>query len=167
MRKLLVLVVLVGWMLLIQSPAYAWHRFYSISILTNSRGSLLILTTDCEGSKTLKLTSKSLPGGTIVRPMPGSSTKPAVQQLTIRTRLGRGSTATFKAWCGSEPVSAGKPNSKVAAISVRLAAATAGMSAGASALPDTGRPTRPWLMLGLTLVLTGGLLVAAGRRGPA
>jgi hypothetical protein len=167
MRRALVPLVLVGSILLVQSPAHAYHRFYRISLASKGDTLLMSVVTDCENGKKLTISSPSL-RHSVTRTVPRRTFLPSgrragTSRMTITTKLvGGSSAAKFTATCADHPLcpSAIKPCPE------RLKSQSAAMTLEVpdSLLPWTGTSTLPWLTLGLCLVLMGSLLLALGRR---
>jgi hypothetical protein len=175
MRKLLVPVVLIGSILLVQSPAYAWHRFYLLSL--DSAGEKLVVSvkTNCEGN-TLKITSPAL-ATPITKKIPSQpSRSPRVSNYTF-TRTVAGAAprkATFTASCGRDSLcptridaDAECPRRLRRMVPKLLPKQLFDPSLSPSELPFNGVPTARWLTIGFGLLLAGGLLLALGRRREA
>lgn len=173
MRRLLVPLVLVGSILLVQSPAHAYHRFYLISPL-RSKGEDVRITVDtnCEEGKRFTIRSAAL-GFSASRRVPRARFGPRkdIARLTFAAQVaGKSSTAkaTFTATCNSHPLCPVKkercPEDLKSKGALLLLPQELVDPADPSELPSTGVSTPRWLVLGLCLLLAGGLLLAFARR---
>ena len=171
MRKLLVPVVLVGSILLVQSPAYAWHRFYMLTLSEKNNRLVLEVDSNCEGA-TLTITSPAL-AAPITKKIPshtGKGRPPTLKHRFTSSLNNKASPqAMFSATCGRrhplcpERLKRGEcPNHRLSVkknLPVKLLETSRRRE-----LPFGGVPTVRWLTIGLGLLLAGGLLLALGRR---
>jgi hypothetical protein len=175
MRRLLVPLVLVGSILLVQSPAHAYHRFYQISSPLKSIGDNLRITVDtnCKKGQKFALRSDSL-GFFASRPVPPAprfGPRAGISRLKLTGPIAAKSAtdkATFTATCNGHHLCPEKKDPCPNAIKSRSAQLLLPQElVEPSELSSTGTSTLRLLTLGLCLVLAGGLLIALGRRRKA
>jgi hypothetical protein len=153
MRKALVLMALTCWVLIVQAPAPAWayHRFYLVHVVQVDDELTYSVETNCpkESKLEVKLSSPSIETGTDTDTVSKGRPKADVD-FTAELRHPSGS-VTFEAYCDEHPMSVGKAYSGQTELTLPLS------------LAGTGMPDARWLVLGLCLTLTGGLLIWLGR----
>jgi hypothetical protein len=168
-RVLVILLILASSVLLLQAPAFAFHRFYSVDLISIGGSGTFSVTTDCpagsqfvlksavfnvapaadRGSVKLKVPS----AGKIARKTAGSDKTAGHDifkfQFTTEKLSSRAhGSATFTATCKGHPLRVGEPYSNPKA---------------EQTLALTGVPALLLFALGLGLVLTGGAFLAIGR----
>jgi hypothetical protein len=166
-RVLVVLLILVSSVLLLQAPAFAFHRFYSVDLISKGGSGTFSVTTDCPADSEFLLTSAAFNvgpaagrGSVKLKVPPGSKTDKIAHEndkdvpifkfqfTTEKLSSQAHGKATFTATCDGHPLRAGeKPYSTNPTQTLAL----------------TGVPALPLFALGLGLVLAGGALVAFGR----
>jgi len=163
-RVLVVLLVLVSSVLLLQAPAFGFHRYFQVHSVSTGDSGTLSIETDCPANSQFVLKSAQfnlgsqrgsetfrVPTGHAIGTTAAGDKISRFQFRTEKLSSQATGTATFSATCDGDPLRAGKAYSKP--------------PKSMQTLPLTGVPALPLLALGLGLVLAGGVLIALGRTG--